>query len=59
MQSRINKSISREEIKKAMNEFLKQGGYVTTLPRQNVVSLSIIGEEKYSIYESLQELSSL
>lgn len=57
MQSRTNKSISREEIKKAMNEFLKRGGYVTTLPPQNVVTLSIIGEEKYSIYESLQELS--
>ena len=56
MRSTQARSISREEIKKAVREFLERGGHVITLPRQNIKTLTIIGEEKYSAYESLQEL---
>lgn len=46
-------AITREAIEASMKRFLAKGKKITVLPPQEVSSRNLVGEEKWSSYESL------
>ncbi|MBF0279703.1 MAG: hypothetical protein HQM13_18035 [SAR324 cluster bacterium] len=51
-----SKKIAREEIQKAMIEFLNHGGQIQVLPSPEVTYPNYVGSEKYQIFESAKNL---
>lgn len=49
--------IGHEEIEQATKFFFERGGKIKILPEQKVTSITIIGADKWSAYESLGELN--
>ncbi len=57
MKKSTAKSISRQEIEQAMQDFLKHGGKITTLPPEKVADKSTIGGDNLSAYESFHNVT--
>ncbi|MBT22572.1 hypothetical protein CMK17_21930 [Candidatus Poribacteria bacterium] len=51
-----SKKITREEIQKALKEYLNKGGQIKVLPSQKVYVSQYIGAEKYQSYENVHNL---
>ncbi|MBF0280165.1 MAG: hypothetical protein HQM13_20365 [SAR324 cluster bacterium] len=54
MDSNIRKPISREEIRKAMENYLKEGGKIKVLPPEQHFSHSVIGGSHLGYYEDIE-----
>ncbi|MBF0289634.1 MAG: hypothetical protein HQM14_17620 [SAR324 cluster bacterium] len=48
--------ITHGEIEEAMKFFFARGGKVKSLPQQKISSITVIGADKWSAYESLGDL---
>ena len=51
--------ISQQEVSAALQRFLSKGGVIMKLPDQRYNTQPMIGEEKYDVYETINELSEL
>ena len=51
------KKISQEEVSAAIQQFLKEGGLIEHLPNQGSPEGKVVGESKYDIYESFNDLT--
>lgn len=53
------KKITHTEVSSAMYQFMKCGGHIEKLPDQNYCAAHPIGEDKYEVFESLDDLDTL
>ena len=56
MTTNHSKETAREEIQKALEEFLNQGGQIQVLPSPEVYVPHYVGAKKYQTYESVENL---
>lgn len=52
----LRPGISHGEIEEAMKFFFERGGKINILPEQKSSSVTIIGQDKWNVYESIGEL---
>ena len=53
----VEVQMTHDDIRSAMDKFLKKGGHITVLPQQRVTTIVPIGAEKWDAYEAIQDLN--
>jgi len=56
--NKIRTLVSHEDIQRAVQRFLKDGGIIVHLPEQNGAERPMVGGEKYQDFETLNNLVS-
>lgn len=48
--------ITHEDVQKAIKQYVSKGGQIKVLPSQKVMSVNVIGADKWDAYESLTDI---